>query len=121
MLFSYKTAYIVAISYTPYQLVFGLHPLMPTEYMVPIASGNERDNTSMRVLICIIIELKKLQAFIFVCICLLLSLSPLLVVSICIYMFTFAFESIVVGLFSTYLLLSLNPLLLVSNIDISIQ
>jgi hypothetical protein len=30
MLFSYKIAYKVTIRYTPYQLVYGLHPLMPT-------------------------------------------------------------------------------------------
>ncbi len=29
MLFSYKTVYKVATWYTPYQLVYGLHPLMP--------------------------------------------------------------------------------------------
>jgi len=30
VLFSYRIAYKVAIGYTPYQLVYGLHPLMPT-------------------------------------------------------------------------------------------
>jgi hypothetical protein len=49
MLFSNKTTYKVAIGYTPYQLVYGLHPLMPTKYIIPIASGNERDNIPMRV------------------------------------------------------------------------
>jgi hypothetical protein len=39
MLFSYITAYKVAIRYTPYQLVYGLHPLMPTKYIVPVVSG----------------------------------------------------------------------------------
>jgi hypothetical protein len=39
----------------------GLHPLMPIEYIVLIAGGNERDNTSMKVLNNKIIELKKLQ------------------------------------------------------------
>jgi hypothetical protein len=34
VLFSYKTAYKVAIGYTSYQLVYGLHPLMPTKYIV---------------------------------------------------------------------------------------
>jgi hypothetical protein len=60
MLFSYRTAYKVATRYTPYQLVYGLHPLMPIKYIVPIAGGNERDSTSMKVLISRIIELKKL-------------------------------------------------------------
>jgi len=50
MLFSYKIAYKVATRYTPYQLMYGLRPLMPTKYIVPIVGGNERDNTSVRVL-----------------------------------------------------------------------
>jgi len=41
--------------------VYGLHPLMPIEYIVPIASGNEKDNTPAKVLTSKIIELKKLQ------------------------------------------------------------
>ncbi len=47
MLFSYRIAYKVATRYTPYQLMYGLHPLMPTKYIVPVASGNERNNTVM--------------------------------------------------------------------------
>ncbi len=43
MLFSYKIAYKISTRYTPYQLVYGLHPLMPTKYIVPIISGEERD------------------------------------------------------------------------------
>jgi hypothetical protein len=46
LLFSYKIAYKIT-RYTPYQLVYGLHPLMPTKYIVLVASGNEKDNTSM--------------------------------------------------------------------------
>ncbi len=49
MLFSYKIAYKVTIGYTPYQLVYGLHPLMPTKYIIPITSGNERDNTLVKI------------------------------------------------------------------------
>ncbi len=48
-------------SNTPYQLGYGLHPLMPIKYIVLVVSGNERDNTLMRVLTSRIIELKKLQ------------------------------------------------------------
>jgi hypothetical protein len=44
MLFSYITAYKVATWYTPYQLVYRLHPLMPTKYIVLIISGNERNS-----------------------------------------------------------------------------
>jgi hypothetical protein len=47
MLFSYIIAYKVTTRYIPYQLVYGLHPLMPTKYIVPVVSGNERDNSSM--------------------------------------------------------------------------
>jgi len=61
VLFSYKIVYKVATGYTPYQLVYGLHPLMPTKYIVPIVGGNERNNTSMKVLTNRIIELEKLQ------------------------------------------------------------
>ncbi len=41
--------------------MYGLHPLMPTKYIVPIVGGNERDNTSVKVLISRITELEKLQ------------------------------------------------------------
>ncbi len=34
MLFSYKIAYEVVTWYIPYQLVYGLHPLMPTDYIL---------------------------------------------------------------------------------------
>jgi hypothetical protein len=61
MLFSYIIAYKVAIGYTPYQLLYELHPLMPTKYIVPIASGNERGNILVRVLTNKITELEKLQ------------------------------------------------------------
>jgi hypothetical protein len=47
MLFSYRIAYKIATRHTPYQLVYGLHPLMPTKYIVQVASGNEKDNNSM--------------------------------------------------------------------------
>jgi hypothetical protein len=60
-LFSYRTAYKVTIGYTPCQLMYGLHPSMPTKYIVRVASGNERNNTSMKVLTSKIIELEKLQ------------------------------------------------------------
>ncbi len=39
MLFSYKITYKVATKYIPYQLVYGLHPLMPTKYIVSVVSG----------------------------------------------------------------------------------
>jgi hypothetical protein len=60
VLFSYIMVYKVAAWYTPYQLVYGLHPLMPTKYIVLVVSGNEKDNTLVRVLTNKITELEKL-------------------------------------------------------------
>jgi hypothetical protein len=51
MLFSYRTTYKVAIGYIPYQLVYGLHPLMPIEYIVQVANGEQKDSTIVKVLI----------------------------------------------------------------------
>jgi hypothetical protein len=61
MLFSYITEYKVTTWYTPYQLMYGLHPLMPTKYIVLVASGNERDDTLMKVLTSKITKLGKLE------------------------------------------------------------
>jgi hypothetical protein len=41
--------------------MYGLHPLLPTKYIMPVVGGNERNNISMRVLTSIIIELEKLE------------------------------------------------------------
>jgi len=60
MLFSYKTAYNVATRYTPYQLMYGLHPLMPTKYIMLVVGGNERDNILVKVLTSKISKLEKL-------------------------------------------------------------
>jgi hypothetical protein len=51
VLFSYRTAYKVATWYTSYQLVYGLHPLMPTKYIIIVANGDERDSTPIKKLI----------------------------------------------------------------------
>jgi hypothetical protein len=58
---SYIIVYKIIAWYTPYQLVYGLHPLMSTEYIVLVVSGNEKDNTLVRILTNKIIELEKLQ------------------------------------------------------------
>jgi hypothetical protein len=60
VLFSYKTIYKVVARYTPYQLLYGLYPLMPIEHIVPVVNGDERDNTLVRVLTDIITKLEKL-------------------------------------------------------------
>jgi len=51
----------VAIGYTPYQLVYGLHPLMLIEYVLLVISGDHRDAEPTGVLIAIITKLEKLQ------------------------------------------------------------
>jgi hypothetical protein len=51
----------VATSYTPYQLVYGLHPLMPIEYVMSTISADHRDAKPTRVLTTKIIELEKLH------------------------------------------------------------
>jgi hypothetical protein len=40
--------------------VYGLHPLMPIEYIVPVINGNEKESTPMIVLTSKITELEKL-------------------------------------------------------------
>ncbi len=52
-------AHKITTRYTPYQLVYGLHPLMPTKSIMLIIGGNEKD-TPMRVLTNIITKLDKL-------------------------------------------------------------
>ncbi len=61
VLFTYGFVYKVATRYTPYQLMYGLHPLMPTQYIMLIVGGNERNNASVKVLTNKIIEWEKLQ------------------------------------------------------------
>ncbi len=61
LLFSYKIAYKITTWYTPYQLVYGLHPLMPTKYIVLVVGGNEKYNILVRILSSIITELEKFQ------------------------------------------------------------
>jgi hypothetical protein len=41
--------------------MYGLHPLIPIEYIVLVVYGNEKDSTPVRVLTSRIIKLKKLQ------------------------------------------------------------
>jgi hypothetical protein len=61
ILFSYRITYKVAIGYTPYQLVYGLHLLMPIEY-IPLVIGNDHIKGNLvKVLTSKVLELKKLQ------------------------------------------------------------
>ena len=62
VLLSYRTAYKVTTGYTPFQLVYGLHPLMPTEYIVPTRKINsEIDYTPTRVLAARIADLEQMD------------------------------------------------------------
>jgi hypothetical protein len=58
ILFSYRIAYKVI---TPYQLVYGLHPLIPIEYVLSIISGDHKDVEPTKVLITRITNLEKLE------------------------------------------------------------
>ncbi len=60
VLFSNQTAYKVGIGHTPFQLVYGLHPLVPTKYMLPSSPCDNRDPQLVRVLTSRLFELKKL-------------------------------------------------------------
>ncbi len=51
----------MVIGYTPYQLVYGLHPLMPIEYVLPAINGDHKNAKPTRILIARIIKLEKLQ------------------------------------------------------------
>jgi hypothetical protein len=61
VLFSYKTTYKITIKYTPYQLVYGLDPLMSTNNIVLVASGNEKNSSLVKVLTNKITKLEKLK------------------------------------------------------------
>jgi hypothetical protein len=56
--FSYKTTYKVVIKITPYQLIYGPHPLIPIEYVLLAISGDHKDVKPTRVLTARIIELE---------------------------------------------------------------
>jgi hypothetical protein len=51
----------MAIGYTPYQLVYGLHPLMPIEYVLITISGDHRNAKPTIMLTTRITKLEKLQ------------------------------------------------------------
>ena len=62
VLFSYRTAYKVATGHSPFELVYGLLPLMPTEYIVPTQrTTTNLDFTKHRVLVARIADLDKLD------------------------------------------------------------
>jgi hypothetical protein len=61
ILFSDKTAFKVGISHIPFQLVYGLYPLLPTKYLLPSKLGQIYDPKPIRVLTNHLLELEKLQ------------------------------------------------------------
>ncbi len=60
ILFSYQTVYKVLIGHTPFQLVYGLYPLLPTEYMLPSKLGEYVNPKSIKILTSQLFELEKL-------------------------------------------------------------
>jgi hypothetical protein len=50
ILFSYQTTYKVGIGHTPFQLVYGLHPLLSTKHMLPSKFGENRNPQHVKVL-----------------------------------------------------------------------
>ncbi len=59
VLFSYKITFKVVTWYTTYQLVYGLHPLMPTKYVLLIIGSDHRKGSPMRVLTSKVSQLEK--------------------------------------------------------------
>jgi hypothetical protein len=60
VLFSYRTTHKVGTNHTPFQLVYGLHPLLPTEYMLPFRPGENKNSQLVKVLTSRLSELEKL-------------------------------------------------------------
>jgi hypothetical protein len=50
VLFSYRTTYNVGTDHTPFQLMYGLHPLLPIEYMLPSKPSENKYPQLVRVL-----------------------------------------------------------------------
>jgi hypothetical protein len=60
IIFSYMTIYKVATLYTPYKLVYGWHPLMPTKYVLLVINGDHKYVKPIKILTTIITKLEKL-------------------------------------------------------------
>ncbi len=61
ILFSYKISYKVSTCYTPYQLIYGLHSLMPTKYVMSTISRDHKDAEPTIMLTTNFTKLEKLQ------------------------------------------------------------
>jgi hypothetical protein len=60
-LFFYTIPFKVGTNHTPFQLVYGLHPLLPIKYLLPSKPGHIHDPTLVRVLINQLSKLEKLR------------------------------------------------------------
>ncbi len=58
---SYITTYKVTTWYIPQELVYGLHPFMPIEYVLPTFTGDHKYVNHVKVLTSRIIKLENLQ------------------------------------------------------------
>jgi hypothetical protein len=58
VLFSYRIAYKVGIGHTPFQLVYGLHPILLTKYLLPSRFNENRVPQPIRVLTSRLFEFK---------------------------------------------------------------
>jgi len=61
ILFSYIIAFKVGIGHIPFQLVYGLFPLLLIEYLLPFKPRQTYDPNLVRVLTSRLLELEKLQ------------------------------------------------------------
>lgn len=61
MLFSYRSTFEVGIGHTPFWLIYGLHLLLPTKYLLPSKLGQWLNPTLVKVLISWLSKLEKLQ------------------------------------------------------------
>jgi len=50
VLFSYQIGYKIGTSHTPFQLVYGLHPLLPTKYLLPFKPNENKNPQLVKVL-----------------------------------------------------------------------
>jgi hypothetical protein len=50
ILFSYQIAYKVGTNHTPFQFIYGLHPLLPTKYLLPSRPGENIDPQPIKIL-----------------------------------------------------------------------
>ncbi len=59
--FRIKIVHKVATRYIPYQLVYGLHPLMPIQYVLLVISANHKYVKPTKILTAKITKMEKLQ------------------------------------------------------------